>query len=302
MEQMVTRTTIVRYLLGQLPDEERRELTDRYFEDDDLFADILAVKDELLDDYRRGALTPADKIAFEEFLRKYPSAEHELELARALDDYAHQHPEQADATTPAWNPIRVVSRLLSQPLYRPVIYTLSSIVLVAIAGMWVLAVKNRHLNELLTSSKDEVIAARDLRAELERERKEKAALEERLRIPLTAATDTQTIAFSLAVARDSVEARRLIISPQKIKFEVSVEVEKSFRKYEALIQIRGDVNAIWPRHAVPARRSGNYVTLSIEVPVDRFKIDTVYKLTAIGVEDNQNSEELGSEYFTVIKR
>lgn len=103
MKQAVTREKITRHLLGRLPEEERSELTDKYFEDDDFFTEIMAVKDELLDEYRRGLLEPEGRAAFEDFLRKYPPAGHELALAKALDDYALEHENELGEQSSAQN-------------------------------------------------------------------------------------------------------------------------------------------------------------------------------------------------------
>lgn len=64
-EQLLTR-----YLLGELPEEERAELEAEYFADPELFARLLATEDELIDAYVRGALLGQARARFEErFLR-----------------------------------------------------------------------------------------------------------------------------------------------------------------------------------------------------------------------------------------
>ena len=45
---------MVRYLLGDLSDQERERLEQIYFADDDAFAQLSALEDELVDDYVRG--------------------------------------------------------------------------------------------------------------------------------------------------------------------------------------------------------------------------------------------------------
>lgn len=313
MKQAVAKTIIVRYLLGRLPDEERKELTDRYFEDDDLFADIVAVKDELLDNYRHGALAPEDKVAFEEFLRKYPLAEHDLALIQALDNYSHQYPEEMGAgeVALAQNPVRIISSAPSVPQKRRVRFALAAVALVAVFGVitWLvvdnrrLAADNQRLDDNLTRFKKETADSQErLQNDIDRERKEKAVLQERLGSPIIIAPDTYAFAFRLSGDREGVEPRPITLSPQKIRFEASVGADDGFSRYEALIQRQDYGDVVWPPRTVPIRRVGNDILLSFETPAALFKDGQVYKLTVIGVGENKNSKELGYQYFKVVKR
>jgi hypothetical protein len=313
MKQAVTKTTIVRYLLGRLPDEERKELTDRYFEDDDLFADILAVKDELLDNYRHGALAPEDKVAFEEFLSKYPLAEHELALVQALNNYTRRHPEEIDAieVAPAQNPVRVISSHPSVPQKRRVSFAVAAMAAVAVFGVmtWLvvnnrrLAIDNQRVNDHLTEFKKEAADIQErLRNDIDRERKEKAALQGQLRSPILIASEIYAFAFRLSEDRQAVEPRPITLSPQKIRFEGNVKADDDFNRYEALIQRQDNGDVVWPLRTLPLRRVGDDILLSFEAPAALFKDNQVYKLTVIGAGENQNSKELGYQYFKVIKR
>lgn len=311
MKQAVAKTTIVRYFLGRLPDEERKELTDRYFEDDDLFADILAVKDELLDNYRHGALAPEDKVAFEEFLSKYPLAEHELALVQALDNYTHRHPEEMGAieVAPVQNPVRVISSRPSVLQKRRVSFTVAAVA-VAVFGVmtWLvvdnrrLAIDNQRVNDHLAEFKKEAADIQErLRNDIDRERKEKAALQDQLRSPILIASEIYAFTFRLSEDRQAIEPRPITLSPQKIRFEGSVKAD-GFNRYEALIQRQGNGDVVWPLRTVPLRRIGDDVLLSFEAPAALFKDSQDYKLTVIGAGENQNSKELGYQYFKVIKR
>lgn len=60
-EQLLTR-----YLLGELPEEERSRLEAEYFADPGLFARLLAAEDDLIDAYVRGALSAEAQARFEE--------------------------------------------------------------------------------------------------------------------------------------------------------------------------------------------------------------------------------------------
>jgi len=55
-----------RYLLGELPDDERERLQAAYFADEALFARLLGVEDALIDAYVRGELTEGERARFEQ--------------------------------------------------------------------------------------------------------------------------------------------------------------------------------------------------------------------------------------------
>jgi len=76
--------SMIRYLLGQLPDAERDELEDRYFSDDEVHEQLLAVEEELIDAYVHEALTPEDKACFESRFLTSPERRQKIEFARAL--------------------------------------------------------------------------------------------------------------------------------------------------------------------------------------------------------------------------
>jgi hypothetical protein len=76
--------TIVLYLLGRLPEDERARLEEQYFRDDGAFEHVLAVEDELLHDYAQGGLTAEDRRRFEERLLRTPEGQARLSRARAL--------------------------------------------------------------------------------------------------------------------------------------------------------------------------------------------------------------------------
>jgi anti-sigma factor RsiW len=75
---------LVRYLLGDLPDQQQAEIEDRAFSDPEYLRHIQAVESELIDEYVGGGLSTADRRRFEQ--RFFASAERrrKVEFAKAL--------------------------------------------------------------------------------------------------------------------------------------------------------------------------------------------------------------------------
>src|ERR1051325_10693415 len=81
-----------RFLLGDLPEEQKAQLEERFFTDDDYFEYMLAVEDELIDDYAQGALTGRERERFETYFLNSPERRSRLEFARALQKTADRAP------------------------------------------------------------------------------------------------------------------------------------------------------------------------------------------------------------------
>lgn len=76
----------VRYLLGDLPEDERVRLEEDYFADDASFARLLSAKNELIDLYARGELSGRTRERFEEhFLSTHPRRRHVHEAREFIE-------------------------------------------------------------------------------------------------------------------------------------------------------------------------------------------------------------------------
>src|SRR5215831_457437 len=78
------KTLLTRYLLGQVSTEERAELEDRYLHDDDLFEELAAAENDMIDAYVRGRLAPSEKQQFETYFLCAPERRERVKFAEAL--------------------------------------------------------------------------------------------------------------------------------------------------------------------------------------------------------------------------
>lgn len=76
----------MRYLLGTLSEEERAQLEERYFSDDEAFEELEIAEGELADRYVRGELSPGDRERFEQTLARSPRLAERVEFARVFAD------------------------------------------------------------------------------------------------------------------------------------------------------------------------------------------------------------------------
>lgn len=75
---------ITAYLLGELSEHEQEQLEARYFADDALFEQLLAIEDELIDRYARGEISGPERLRLERHFMKSPARRKRVRFAEAL--------------------------------------------------------------------------------------------------------------------------------------------------------------------------------------------------------------------------
>ena len=82
------KTLILRYILGQVSPEERADFEERYFADSDLFEELLAAENDLIDSYARGELSGPDRFRFESRYLATPELRKRVQFSKSLADYS----------------------------------------------------------------------------------------------------------------------------------------------------------------------------------------------------------------------
>jgi anti-sigma factor RsiW len=75
---------IVRYLLGDLPEEKQSEIEDRAFQDQPYLQRILAVESDLIDEYVQGELSDSTRRQFETRFLASAERRRKVQFAKAL--------------------------------------------------------------------------------------------------------------------------------------------------------------------------------------------------------------------------
>ena len=128
---------LTRYLLGDLPEEERVRLEEEYFNDDDAFESLVAARDELTDLYARGELKGHARERFEQhFLSTEPRRRRAREAKELIEFSTRVAATEATAGSARgvrWWPPFLAAR---SPALR---FALASLLLcVALGGAWLL--------------------------------------------------------------------------------------------------------------------------------------------------------------------
>ena len=311
---------IVRYLLGELPEAQQVEIEDSAFQNQQCMDDILAVENDLIDEYVRG------KIPLNGHFLAAPERRRKVEFARALaavtsESAPEAMPSAARFESPA--PRNTFWAFLSGLRPVPALSMAAALLAVIIGAAWLITESLRvrsQLNQLRATQQSQDAQRReleqqiagerarneDLTAQLERERKaesERAAQREAEKPtnPLNANTIASLILIP-GMARGGNSQAKLTISPSvgSVRLSVGVEPQDSYSSFRVdLLTQKGQ--KIWSQDklSVHKTRAGGAIVLNLPA-----KILTAgrYELSLKGTNASGASEDIGYYYFDVLRK
>jgi CHAT domain-containing protein/tetratricopeptide (TPR) repeat protein len=135
------------YLLGELAQEEMRELEERLLREEEFANQVLLIEDELIEDYMLGELSSKERQQFEKYFLTTPRRRRKLMMVEGLRERASVRDPRAivegpgEQTTPATKVSKV--RMIEEPpwwtrLFQPPwkIAAFAALILVAGLGVW----------------------------------------------------------------------------------------------------------------------------------------------------------------------
>jgi hypothetical protein len=304
-----------RFLLGTVSEQEQVEIEDRFVADDDFFERLLALEDELIDAYERGALTTRERALFESRFLTRPSGRERLEFARTLRSSIARIPSDLSAMQAEASPFSWWQNLLAalRAPRRPVAWAATLVLIVMLGGiLWVLLDRSKSPSpaELAQSQP----APRDSTQTVRPPENVGAANEPEV-IPLPApspsapqekksrqATSTVVASFVLTpgLLRDSGASKTLVI-PQnaaQVSFQLPLEqgTVTDYKNYRASITL-ADGKKIWSGSV----RKSPGGTLQLALPATLFEPGD-YILELRGITSARTSEAVAEYAFRIGRR
>ena len=317
---------IKRFLLGQLSDEQRVAVEERLFKEDAFYGEVLAVQEELADDYVSGDLSPSERAQVNNFFLKSPRRQKRLEFATTLSQALVQPaPRVVIPVRTAWH-----ERPLSFFRGGFAFATAAAAVLLMILTGW-LWMQNRRLTTTVEQARAENDAlqqsstdtqesaarkAKDLEDQLAALKQEGGALKttidqkekelenlRRIAATPSSRTNTSLSAFILSpgLTRGNDEPEKLIVPPgtSTLRLQLDLEREENFKGYVAEIRTaRG--NLVWSKSGIPMHRTNYGQAVSIVVPSSLLP-NGEYEVTLKGVA-GRNVQTVGYYYFITLPR
>lgn len=269
--------TLVRYLLGELPEEEQSALERSYFADEDVFERLVALDSDLMDEYVHGEMDPETRRKFELRLRSAPGRER-VAFARSLQDaFAAVKPGSPDKPGPmaraSGHPIRRSRSFLPMPIA-------AALLLVASAA-W-LAMESRSLRQerqSLAAARAELESrVRRLGEQIEEQRlaveqlarqSPPGASEAGMGVRPSVPPDVRAVSFVLTAGllRDPSNLNRLAVPKNTSVVRLDLVLETgAYQSYAAVLE-RASGAELWRRDGLrSATPKASPETLSVSLP------------------------------------
>jgi len=322
--------SIRRYLLGELPEEERELVEQRLMSDDDLYQRLLLAEDDLIDEYVSGALSEQDRAKFSRRFLHVPELRQDVRSVTALRNYALKTaPKVTTERSPAPTSFSLFDRV-RKIFMRPVVgFALAAALLAAVGLAVLLAAQNSQLRKQVEQlharqsppsvpqpeQRDELAAERlhneQLSEELQRQKELLAEESRKLQqaqgqqmqtptpVPNSRSGVSSVFAFALGAGavRESGELKRVSV-PRGAR-EVNVRLDlaaNDYRSYRAVLQTVEGREVLSSR----GRRGGGGTFVQLNIPA-RLLMPGDYRIRLSGVNPSGEAEEIDSYYFRVLK-
>lgn len=329
---------IVRYLLGDLSEDEQVEIEDRAFQDRQYLQSLQAVENDLIDEYAQGRLSAAERKQFESRFLASAERRRKVEFARAL---AIVTPEFATIEKPA-PPARALEpagwrsalRAFIRGLHPAARFSMAAAaLLLLVGGFWLVTESFRLRAELAGLRRDqfererqqaelqqEIAAERerseDLNARLQHEQVERAKVEreraedllreiERKQQESVKQTFLSTIAsitLMPGISRSASERPQLIVAKttKQARLQIGIEPGDEYRRFRVEIRARGG-QTVLTKDNLPARRGRAARSVVLNLPANLLSAGE-HELALKGVTGDGRTEDVGYYYFDVLKK
>jgi hypothetical protein len=317
---------LVRYLLGQLSEDEQQQIEQRAFDDDEFYRHLLEVEDDLRCAYAQGTLPIAQKTLFEKRFLIFADERKRVTIARDMIAELRQAPVDDAWSVASSRGERKTDRGLfswffgsASPAMR---FATAAAALVVVAGVvWLLFETTQLQNEvnqlraeraaaeqqLEQRSAEERARVQQMDKQLGEERDRRAQLEQELSVREEQADEQSArpavIALLLAPGRirGGGETTRLVLASGveqvRLQLELTGDISSNYRA--AVMNSEG--NEVWTRTALRARRDGARPLISFSIPSRNLGEDD-YELKLTGLDNTGQPERTDSYYFTVLKK
>jgi hypothetical protein len=304
--------TLIKYLLGELPEVEQTTLEQEFFANQRLFDQLVETENDLVDEYARGRLAPETRQRFEQYYLAHRQRRERASFAEALVARVARVAEMPQAAVQAESRS---SRLFPSLLAPKLAWAFSVALVLLVAGMIWLVIQTRRLHQELAANQAEQLTralrerdlqqvlaneksrAESLTSELDRLRSETSARE-----TATPANPSASLLATLVLNITGVRGAktgppaRLIVTPQTQQARIELKLsENEYQRYSVVIQ-SADGKQIFTRDHLEAAKARTM--LSVIVPASKLPHGD-YILTLKGVTPGGEIEDVSKSLFRV---
>jgi len=327
LETPLSEQKIISYLLGELSEEEQVEIEDRAFADEKVLQEILAVEQDLLDDYVSGDIPAEKRRSFETHFLASEERRKKVAFAKALATVVNATPAPQEeravvnvAPDSSWR--TALTAFFARPM-TAYSFALASLLLFAV-GSWLVVDRVRLRSELaqLRSNQDSQLAQRQqLERDLANERLKNEELLASRGTPSPEAPTPETVptsptkpatpgspiiatlVFLPGMSRGggtSVPEVSIAKDVSLLRLQVGIDPQEGYERYRAEVRNAKGQQVLAQANLV-ARAGHHGRNISLRIPV-KVLSDGRYEVTLKGVTEGGESEAVGFYYFDVVKK
>jgi len=291
-------TLAPQYLMGEMSEREREEFEEKYFNDDELFGELLDAEDQLIDDYRRGRLSPRERERFERRFLTLPDRRREVEFARLLAGSLAER-RIAELPAPAAEPAPSRQRLfgwLLAPRSVPGWAMAAASLIVVIGVGWAVMNTSRLQGQLEQSQASQA-------EQLERERKDRARVEEELASLQTRAIPASAVislALTSGASRGLEEVKKITPGAGTTLIELALEASAdNYSGYQVTLQRAADESVeLLIYKQLEAKTTGAGKNVIVRLPAAMLDADD-YQIKLEGLSPQGETKIIGNYRFKV---
>jgi len=326
IEAPLSQQNIRRYLLGELSEAEQVEIEDRAFADQSVLEQILAVEQDLIDDYVSGDIPQEKRNSFQTHFCASAVRKEKVAFATALAAVVNKAPvaqQDHKATvveaSPSW-----VTRLTAFFTRPAIAYSFAAASLVLfVAATW-LAVSGVRLRteiaQLRTAQESQTAQNQQLEKDLadERVRNEELLATRGTSAPRTPAPEIQTlgppqlptptstvvVALSLlpGISRGSNSVPQLAIARDVslVKLQIGIDPQENYQRYR--VELRTEKGQqVLARGNLSAHAGSHGRNIPLSVPASALT-NGRFEVELKGITESGTTEDIGFYYFDVVKK
>jgi hypothetical protein len=327
-EEAANEKLLVRYLLGNLPEEQQIEVERMFLSNEQHYERLLALENELFYDYAQNNLSPADR---EQFEKRFLASERNRKRAMLASALAHKMSEAASVEPIETSLANREPRFWWQPL-RPFFsvqntamkLSLATMALLLLISIWLVVGIARLRNEfnqfraqrtvqedrLHQQAQQERARADELNLKFKREIDETAILKQELsnmQAKLQEQGQRLPSVISLVLApsfvRDQVTGMKKLYIPPSVrllKLHLNLKGDVAYKSYQGIL-LTADGAERWSQDMLQAKRTGSGQAIVLSLPSGLLE-EGDYELRLKGYASGGTLEETGDYYYLSIVR
>jgi hypothetical protein len=321
VEAPFSEQNIRQYLLGELSEKEQVEIEDRAFEDQSVLEQILAVEQDLIDDYVSGDIPEENLHRFQNHFLASAERKKKVTFAKTLATVVNENPAPVIdvAAAPSWQ------AKLTAFFTRPVIaysFAAASLVLF-IVGSWLVVDRIRlgsQIAQFRAIQESQTAQNHQLEKDLVDERlRNQELMANRGATPLqtptpklqpenppqpTTPTSPVVVALSLlpGISRGGNSLPQLAIAKDVnlVRLQIGIDPKENYRRYRVELRTENG-RQVSAQGNLSARGGSRGMSIPLNVPASVLG-NGRYELTLKGITESGTTEDVGFYYFDVLKK